>query len=94
MVDKQFNVACPITLASGTTAWVNVGRAFKTDGAKYAMKVSISAIPVTMFKGDPVDLFLFDAEDQRHREQKPRKNLPSNYFDAEPPPPGDEDLPF
>lgn len=91
MSGKQYSVATPIELESGKTIWVTVGRAFEGEDTKYAYKITLSALPVTMFTGEPLDLFLFEAQDyqpKRHKTYHPKED--------EPPPPQEPpgDAPF
>ena len=80
MVDKQFSVAAPIELPNGKTVWATLGRAFESGpNSKYAMKISLSALPVTAFKGDMIELYLFELKERGPQQRR-----------EEPPPPSDE----
>ena len=73
MYGKQFSVATPVELPTGKTIWITVGRAFEMEDAKYRYKVSLTAVPMTIFRGDPIELFLFEAADYQPTQKQERK---------------------
>lgn len=76
MPNKQFSVVCPVELPhNGRVLWVTVGRAFEGEDTKYAIKISLSVLPLTAFKGEPLDLFLFEERENPRSE----RNEPKNY---------------
>ena len=100
MPGKQYDVAAPIELPSGKTIWLNVGKAFEGEDTKYHIKAVVSSIPVTVFGGESLELFLFECKDRHQQKtQEPRSSKPYPPMDDDRdtgggPPFDGEDEPF
>lgn len=82
------DVMVPVALENGKTIWNKIGTAFPNDdpNKKHKMVLSITSIPLSAFTKEEVKIFIFP---QRQKQQRPQRQ-----FDYDPPPMGDDDVPF
>lgn len=91
--DEYYDAVVPIEV-NGKTIWHKVGTAFpnRNPDKKHKMVISMVSVPLSMFSGGELRVFVFPQKDNRQQRQRPLPRMAPRDMDGELHSPDDVDF--